>query len=519
MQNDGAPRGAMMRFLDLVERVGNRLPDPITLFVILIGLVMLVSWLAVTAGVSAAHPSPEITDPITPVNLFSGEQIRRILAEMPQTFANFPPLGLVLVVMIGIGVAERSGMIETALRGFVGSMPRSLITATVVFAGMMSSLAVDAGYVVLIPLGAVIFHSVGRHPIAGLAAAFAGVSGGFSANLLLTSLDPLLAGFTTPAAQILDPNYVVQPTANWFLMAAMVPVFTLLGSVVTDRIIEPRLGAYDPSHGDAGTAADADEPLSPLQRRGLWAGGVVALLTLLVVLVLSLPQVGVLYNPEGELFVQRIGPLLGSIVAIMFFVFLLPGLAYGIVTGSIRSDRDVAKMTTDTMGTMGAYIVLAFVAAHLVAFFNWSNLGIITAITGAGALQAAGFTGIPLILAFVLVSATLNLFIGSASAKWAIMGPIFVPMLMLMGYSPELTQAAYRLGDSFTNILTPLLPYFPLVIVFAQKYDRRVGIGTLISAMLPYAIAFAIGSLLMLTVWIYAGWPLGPGVSLHYVTP
>ncbi|MBA4158820.1 MAG: AbgT family transporter [Gemmatimonadetes bacterium] len=506
-------RRATLRSLDTIERVGNRLPDPVTLFVIMIALVMFASWVAAVAGAGAVHPGTG--EAVAPVNLFSGEQVRRILTQMPQTFAAFPPLGLVLVVMLGIGVAERSGLIETALKAFVRSVPAQLVTASVVLAGMLSSIAVDAGYVVLIPLGAVIFHGVGRHPIAGLAAAFAGVSGGFSANLLLTSLDPLLAGFTTPAAQILNPAYVVFPTANWYLMAALVPVFTIAGTVVTERVLEPRLGEY---HGDV-PPAEGDDSLRPEQRRGLIAAGLVVLLAVVAIAVMAVPENGVLRDPEGVLLVQQISPLLNSIVALMFLVFLLPGLAYGIVTGSIRSDRDVATMTADTMGTLGSYIVLAFVAAHLVAFFNWSNMGVITAISGAGFLQSVGFTGIPLIVAFVIVSSVLNLFIGSASAKWAIMAPIFVPMLMLLGYSPELTQAAYRIGDSTTNILTPLLPYFPLVIVFAQKYDKQIGIGTILSAMLPYSIAFGIVGILTLVAWMVFGLPLGPGAPLQYIMP
>jgi aminobenzoyl-glutamate transport protein len=519
----GARRGLTARFLDSVERVGNRLPDPVTLFVILILLVMFVSLGAAFTGVSAVHPGTG--EPVDAVNLFSAEQVRRILTQMPQTFAAFPPLGLVLLVMLGIGVAERSGMIETALRAFVRSVPQKLITASIVLAGMLSSLAVDAGYVVLIPLGAVIFMGVGRHPLAGLAAAFAGVSGGFSANLLLTGLDPLLAGFTTPAAQLLDPSYVVFPTANWYLMAALVPVFTVVGTVVTERIVEPRLGRYAPAaaegEGAAGAApaAELDAGLTPVQKKGLLAAGIVALLCLLAIAALAVPPDGVLRDPQGELLVQQFGPLLNSIVSLMFFFFLLPGLAYGIVTGSIKRDRDVALMTSETMGTLGAYIVLAFAAAHLVAFFNWSNLGVITAISGAQFLQSVGFTGVPLIVSFVIVSAFLNIFIGSASAKWAIMAPVFVPMLMLLGYSPEMTQAAYRIGDSFTNILTPLLPYFPLVIVFAQKYDREAGIGTLISSMLPYSIAFGISGIVMLIIWMVFGIPLGPGAPMEYVIP
>jgi aminobenzoyl-glutamate transport protein len=501
-------------FLDAVERVGNRLPDPITLFAMLIGLVMLASWLTTAAGAAAVHPGTG--EAITPVNLLSAEQVRRILSQMPQTFAAFPPLGLVLVVMLGIGVAERTGLIETALRAFVGSVSPKLVTASIVLAGMLSSLAVDAGYVVLIPLGAVIFHGLGRHPLAGLAAAFAGVSGGFSANLLLTGLDPLLAGFTEPAAHIVDPTYVVYPTANYYLMAALVPVFTLVGTLVTERILEPRLGAYAAGVVPEGARI---EGLGAEQRRGLIAAAAVAALMLAVVALAVVPAGGALRDPQGETLIQQLAPFLQSIVALMLFLFFLPGLAYGVVTRTIRSDRDVARMTSETMGTMGAYIVLAFVAAHLVAFFNWSNLGVITAVAGADFLQRVGFTGVPLIVAFVIVSATLNLFIGSASAKWAIMAPVFVPMLMVLGYSPELTQAAYRIGDSVSNILTPLLPYFPLVIVFAQKYDPEVGIGTLVSAMLPFSIAFGIAGLAMLILWLLAGLPLGPDAPLHYLLP
>lgn len=508
--------------LDRIERVGNKLPDPLSLFAILIGITILVSWIASAAGVTATHPGTG--DTVSAVNLLDGAQIRRIFVEMPQTFAAFPPLGMVLVIMLGIGVAERSGLIAAALRGFVQSVPRSLLSGSVVFAGMMSSLAVDAGYVVLIPLGAVIFHSVGRHPIAGLAAAFAGVSGGFSANLLVTSLDPLLAGFTEPAAQLLDPAYAVLPTANYYLMIALIPVFTVLGAFVTDRILEPRLGSWDP--GEAGEEFAEGEgedtgTLSPLERKGLVRAGLAVLAFAAVVVWMVVPQGAPLRAPDSEnleFLVQRIDPFLRSMVALMTIAFFIPGLVYGLTTGTIRSDKDVARMSAEAMSSMGIYIVLAFAAAHLVAFFGWSNLGLITAISGAGFLQSIGFTGIPLLVGFVVVSATINLFIGSASAKWAIMAPVFVPMFMLLGYSPELTQAAYRIGDSITNILTPLLPYFPLVIVFAKKYEKDIGIGTLVASMLPYSVAFGIGGILVLIGWVILGLPLGPGSPLEYIT-
>jgi aminobenzoyl-glutamate transport protein len=497
------------RWLDRVERTGNALPDPVTLFFILIGIVMLVSWIASAAGLSAVHPGTEET--IAVDNLFSAENVRRLFVEMPETFADFPPLGLVLVVMLGIGVADKSGLISAALSAFVQSVPDVLLTAALVFAGIMSSLAVDAGYVVVIPLGAVLFYGAGRHPLAGLAAAFAGVSAGFSANLSLTSLDPLLAGFTQPAAQLIDPSYTVDATANYYLMIALTPIFMAAGVWVTDRIVEPRLGTYTaPDDLDA----DAEHELTDDDRRGLRIAGLVFLVTSIAVFFMVFPENAPLRADDGSL-----DPFFHSIVGLMVVLFFLPGLAFGLVTGKITSDKDVAKMMADTMSDMGAYIVLAFAAAHFIAMFNWSNLGSVLAISGANGLEAIGFTGLPLLVSFILVSAVINMFVGSASAKWAILAPIFVPMLMLLGYSPETTQAAYRIGDAFTNILTPLLPYFPLVIIFAQRYDEDSGIGSIIALMLPYSIAFGIVSILTLVLWIAFGLPLGPGVPLEYTSP
>jgi aminobenzoyl-glutamate transport protein len=512
-------QGPVLRLLHYMERAGNRLPDPITLFLIMIGVVMITSVVAVIAQWTAIHPGTGAI--IEPVNLFGGPQIRRTFVEMAQTFATFPPLGLVLLVMLGIGVAERSGLIKTALRAFVSAVPPGLISGAIVFAGMMSSMAVDAGYVVLIPLGAVIFYGMGRHPMVGLAAAFAGVSAGFSANLLITGLDVLLVSFTEPAAHLYNPEYTVLFTSNWYLMAALVPVFTVAGTWVTERVVEPAMGSYDPADAEEGLPApdSEEERLTDDEQRGLAAAGWAVIVTTVLAVLLVVPTpwwTPPLYEPGGTFFLERIGPFLSSLVALMLFFFFIPGLVYGVVTKSIRSDADAARMTAETMSSMGAYIVLAFVAAHLVAFFSWSNLGLIVSVAGADGLQAIGFVGIPLIVAFVVVSSLMNLLIGSASAKWAIMGPIFVPMLMQLGYSPELTQAAYRIGDSVTNVLTPLLPYFPLVIIFARKYDRKVGIGTILSAMLPYSVVFFIAGILTLIAWMLLGLPLGPGASLHY---
>jgi aminobenzoyl-glutamate transport protein len=511
-------RGFVLRALDVIERIGNKLPDPITLFALFAALVVVVSWIAATAGTSAVHPGTGAT--IEAVNLLSAEGVRRMLTEAVSNFAAFPPLGLVIVVIIGIGVTERSGLITVALRRLVSAVPETLLTATLVFAGIMSSLAVDAGYVVLVPLGALLFASIGRHPLAGLAAAFAGVSAGFSANLFLTSLDPLLAGISTEAARLFDPEYEVDPTANYYFMIASVFVLTALGTFVTAKFVEPRLGTWDPARATGAPDLKFGD-ITEREKKGLRAAGVTLLVSLAGIALLVVPEGAPLRDPAavaaGEPLLVQIRPFFTAIVTLLMLMFLLLGLVYGIVAGTIRSDRDVAQMSSESVGVLGSYIVLAFFAAQFIAYFNWSGLGLILAINGATGLQAIGFTGMPLLLSFILVSASINLFIGSASAKWAVMAPVFVPMFMLMGFSPEATQVAYRIGDSSTNIITPLMQYFPVIIAFAQKYDREAGIGTLISAMLPYTVVFLIGWSIMLAVWILLDIPLGPGVTLHYV--
>jgi aminobenzoyl-glutamate transport protein len=512
MAQDTPQSGFMMRLLNKIEYAGNKLPQPVTLFVILIFLVLVASWLAGVFDVSVQHPDPEITEEIRAVNLLSGEQIQRIFVNMTKTFTDFPPLGMVLVVMLGIGVAERTGFIAVALRAFVSWMPPWLLTIALVTAGQLSSIAVDAGYVVIVPLGAALFYGMGRHPLAGLAAAFAGVSGGFGANVIITALDPLLAGFTEPAAQILDPTYTVDPTANWWIMAALVPVTSIAGWIITEWIVEPRLGKYE---GGENIKTESDS-LTPVEKKGLAAAVAAGLACLGILAFMTIPENGIFRNPDGAETIDTFRPLLASIVPLMMFLFLIVGLVYGLVTKTVTSDKDAAKMTADSMASMGGYIVLAFAAAQFVTFFNWSNLGIITAISGAGLLQAIRLDGLPLIVAFVIVASIINLIIGSASAKWAIMAPVFVPMLMLMGYSPELTQAAYRIGDSYSNILTPLLPYFPLIITFAQKYVKETGIGTIIALMLPYAIAIAVVRIIVLIVWYLIGLPLGPDAPMYY---
>lgn len=494
--------------LDLIERVGNALPNPATMFVLLAVATVAASWLAATLGVQVPHPKDG--SPIAAVNLLDAAGVRRMFLEAVKNFTNFAPLGTVLVAMLGIGIAEATGLIGVSLRAFVMSVPRSWLTATVVFAAINANQAADAGIIVLPPIAGMLFAAAGRHPLAGIAAAYAGVTGGFSANMLPATLDVLLVGFTQEAvnASKLLPGYSVQVLGNWYFLAAATPLLTVVATWVTEKFVEPRLGPWksDGSH--------AMEALTAEERKGLrWAFVALAGTIALALAVTVLPGAP-LAEPSAPNAIERIRPFLDSMVVWVLLVFFVPGLAYGIATRKVRNDHDVAKMTGDTMATMGSYIVLAFVAAQFLSYFAWSNLGAIMAVTGANTLKSLGLQGAPLIVGFVLLAATVNLFITSASAKWAIMAPIFVPMFVLLGFTPEATQAVFRVGDSCTNIITPIFVYLPFIQSFMNRYDPKAGTGTIISMMLPYSIAFLPMWTLLLLCFYGFGWPIGPGVGI-----
>ncbi|MBS4538704.1 AbgT family transporter [Clostridium sp. D2Q-11] len=499
------------KFLDGIETVGNKLPHPVTLFFIFSLAVVIISHIAAKAGVSVEFNMLDRSTleskmtTIEAVSLLNKEGIRFMFSEAVSNFTGFAPLGTVLVAMLGVGVAEGTGLISALLRKLVMSTPKRLITVVVVFAGIMSNIASDAGYVVLVPLGAIVFLSFGRHPLAGLAAAFAGVSGGFSANLLIGTVDPLLGGISTEAAKIIDPNYFVFPTANWYFMIASTFLITILGTIVTERYVEPRLGQYK---GDSKIEEIGD--ISAQEKKGLIFAGISFVVFIAIILALVVPANGILRADDGTIIGHT--PFMDGIVPIIMLFFLIPGLFYGIGAKTLKNDKDLAKTMGQSMATMGGYLVLAFVAAQFVQYFAYTNLGTILAVNGAAFLEATGLTGLPLIIGFIIVSAFINLFIGSASAKWAIMAPVFVPMLMQVGkgYSPEFTQVAYRIGDSTTNIISPLMPYFAVIVAFAQKYDKDTGLGTLISTMLPYSLVFLAGWVVLLLVWFLIGAPIGP---------
>lgn len=503
--------GLFQRMLNWTERVGNMLPHPATLFALFALAALLLSALGHALGWEAIHPATQ--EVIRPVNLLSHDGIHRVLLEMVDNFTSFAPLGIVLVAMLGIGIAEQSGLINAGIRLLVLSAPKHLLTFVIVLAGILSNMASDVGYVLLIPLAGVVFLAVGRHPITGMAAAFAGVSGGFSANLALGTVDPLLAGLSTEAAQILDPAYEVNPTANYYFMVASTFIIALAGTFVTERIVEPRLGKYKTRPEDEEQSFD---PLSRKEKRGLLMAGLAFLIILVITLIGIIPENGYFRGEDGGFLSS---PLIRGVVAMLFITAGAMGLAYGFTVGAFKNDADVMKGMATSMKSLATYIVLVFFAAQFVAYFKWSNLGIIMAVKGAGLLMSSNIGLIPMMILFIILSATINMLMGSASAKWAILAPIFIPMFMIMGYSPELSQVVYRIGDSITNVVSPMMSFFALIIAFIQKYDPRAGIGTIIATMVPYSFVFFIAWALLLVVWLLVGLPLGPDAGIHYVLP
>src|SRR5690554_4569114 len=520
---DQAQPNWITRLLNTVEWLGNLLPHPVTLFALLALGILLLSGLLGSLGVSVADPRPEGTDGravdgvIRVINLLDPEGLRRIVTNLVTNFTGFVPLGTVLVAMLGVGIAERSGLLAAAIKLLVLGAPKNLVTVVVVFAAIMSNTASEMGYVVVIPLAAAIFHALGRHPLAGLAAAFAGVSGGYSANLLIGTVDPLLAGITQEAAALINPGYEVHAAVNWYFMIASTFVVTAMGWFVTAKIVEPKLGRYDPAGLDENAEAISMDPVGARERRALaWAGATAAVVSIGIAL-LVVPSGGWLRLPGAVDTLASMRPFLTGVVVIVAVFFAIPGIVYGVLTGAFRSDRDVIDAMAKSMATMGLYIVLVFFAAQFVAFFNWTQLGQVVAVVGSNSLQAIGLTGPLVFLPFIVICAMINLSLGSASAQWAVTAPIFVPMLMLVGYSPEVIQAAYRIGDSITNIITPMMSYFGLILAFAARYQKDIGVGTLIAMMLPYSVVYFVGWTALFFLWVFGlGLPVGPGAPTYY---
>ena len=514
-------------FLATFERLGNKLPDPIMIFVWLIlflmGLSALGAWLGWTASLpysgTEAPQWGELKDGVLTyraTSLFSEENIARLLTEMPKTMASFAPLGLVLTIVLGASVAEKSGLFSALIRGSLRNAPRMLMTPLVALIGMVSHHASDAAYVVFIPLAAILYAAVGRHPLVGLAAAFAAVSGGYAGNITPGQIDVLLFSFTQEAARIVEPGWTMNPVGNWWFILSIVFLFTPTIWFVTDRIIEPRLGAWGKEPEAEIQAELAKSEITAQERKGLRNAGLAAIIIIGLFAALTLlPGYSPLLDETKEGTAQM-QPFYSALVAGFFFLFVGTGMAFGLGAGTVNSSSDALGMMQDGIRSMAPYIVFVFFAAHFVAMFNWSRLGPIIAIDGAFVLREMGLSAPFLLVSVLLLSSILDLFIGSASAKWSALAPVVVPMFMLLGISPEMTTAAYRMGDSYTNIMTPLMSYFPLILAFARRWDKDFGVGSLLALMLPYALCFMVAGIAMTMAWVALDLPLGPGAQVHY---
>ena len=504
-------RGATQKFLNTIEALGNKLPDPAMLFLGAMLIIWITSWLF--SGYAFSVPAQDGARELAIQNQLTGASLATFLAQMVKTFTSFAPLGVVLVAMLGVGVAEQTGFINAGLKSLLSITPRQLLTPMLLLVAIVSHTAADAGYVLVIPLGGIIFYAAGRHPLAGIACAFAGVSGGFSANFIPSGIDPLLQGFTQQAAQLLDPTREVNPLSNWLFTSLSSILVIGIGWFLTDKVIEPRL---------AGTAV-AEQPssdaemgrLTAAERKGLLAGGLVMVLGVAALVAAVYPADSPLRAPTGEITAFS-APIMQSIVPLIFLLFIIPGTVYGYVAGTVKSHKDIIAGMTHSMGTMAYYLVMIFFCAQFTYAFAQSNLGALLAVAGADVLQTLALPGSLTLLGIILLTALVNLLVGSASGKWALLAPIFVPVLMQVGISPELTQAAYRVGDSSTNIITPLMPYFPLVVAYCQRWVPQTGIGTVTALMIPFALSFLVLWSLFLVLYWAAGIPLGLAATYTY---
>lgn len=510
--NEGIKKeGFFSKFLNKIEVLGNKLPDPVTIFLGLCIIVLITSSIVASKDVSVIHPGTKET--VEVVNLLSKEQLQNILASIVSNFQGFAPLGLVLVVMIGAGMCDKVGLMEAAIKGCASKISGKSVTLVVMIIGMLANLASDAGTILLPPLAAIAFLGVGRHPLIGLFAGYAAVTLGFSANIMISVVDVLVASFTIPAAQMMDPTYSGNATMNLYFMMASTVVLAILGTIVTEKFIAPRFGEYT---GNA--TLDVDSKLTDEQKKGLKLAGISILVYVAIIGLLSIGGTNsFLGDPETGDLLSNNAPFMKGMVPIMSLLFFIPGVVYGKVTGIIKNDKDIVTLMGKSMSDMGSYIILAFAASQFLQLFSTSNLGIVLSVKGAEFLKNANISGVPLIIGFILLSCVINLFIGSASAKWAIMAPIFVPMFMMLGYSPALTQMAYRIGDGITNPISPLFAYFPVVLAFAKKYDKNAGMGTIMSNMIPYSLSFLIVWSILLAAFMVLGLPLGPGAPTSYV--
>ncbi len=513
-ENSSAKKSLLDRILDAIERAGNKLPDPITMFLGLAIIVTIISAICSAAGVSAVNPADGST--IEVFNLLSLDGIRYLWTNVITNFSGFAPLGMVLVAVIGSSVAEKSGFLVAVMVNFLGKAKGWIVTMVIMFLGINLNIAGDAGFIVLPPLAAILYMSIGRHPLLGMYTAFASVAAGFCANVLLGLSDALAYGFTEQAAQMIDPNYQQSIAINWYFLIVSCVLLTIVGTILVEKVLLHRF----PVSKEELAKYDFDEDnsnITPIQKKGIAAAGLSVLIYAAVVVFMCLPIFGgraILADENGSI-TSGASPFSKGIVFTVTLFLMIPGIVYGVVIGKYKNDKDVWADISQGFAEMGNYVFMCFFISIFTNFFSVSKLGTVLAIKGANLLSTIGFTGIPLLLGLIFLSCIVNIFIGSASAKWAILAPVFIPMMMLMGFDPAITQVVYRIGDSITNPLSPLFTYLPVILGFAHKYDEKVGLGTVIANMLPFSVTFAIAWILQVVIWVLLNLPLGPGGAIY----
>ncbi|MBI5973172.1 AbgT family transporter [Staphylococcus caledonicus] len=494
------------RFLNIVEKAGNKLPDPAVLFFLICVGLAVITWIVSLFDVSVKHPGSG--EMIHIKNIISTEGIAMIMNDAIKNFSEFPALGLVLAVMIGVGAAEKSGYFDKLMISVVNKASKKMIVPTIILIGILGSLAGDAATVILPPLAAMIFIKIGYHPIAGLAMAYASAVGGFGANLLIGMQDALVYAFTEPATKIVSDSVKINVAMNWYFIAASVFLVLPVIYFTTTKIVLPRLGTYDESQSNIDEDEETSSTITTTEKHALFWANMSFIVLVVALIICCLPEGSWLRNAKTGSLIDD-SPLINGVGLVILVLFLIPGIVYGVLSKQINNSKDLGAMVSESLGSMGAFILIVFFAAQLLAFLQWSNLGIIVSVYGAMLLQHQ--SGIVLIIGIIVLSSLINLIIGSASAKWGILAPIFVPMMILVGYHPAFTQMIYRIGDSVTNPITPMMPYLPLILSYAQKYDKNMKLGSLLSSLMPYTIALSIIWTLFIIVWYLIGLPLGPG--------
>lgn len=494
-------------FLDFVERVGNKIPHTFILFVVLTVLVIIISAVLSSMGIQVVNPATQKVFAVK--SLFSTEGAAFMLKNMTKNFIGFSPLGLVLVMALGIGVAEHTGMLFAMMRNAILSIKASpfVLTYVIFFIGICSNIASDAAYAIMPPLCGMIFLVLGRHPLAGVAMGFAAAAAGFTANIMVAGTDALMAGISTEAMKAILPGYVVPVTANYFFMVASTFIMSLVGAFVCMKVVEPRLGKY------TGTMHFDGEKTDPKEKEGLRFSAMCTAAYLAILAAIVAPANSFMRNPKTGSLLNSL--FMDSLVPLIFLLFLIAGVSYGYKVGKVKSVSDIPKLMTTSVRDLSGFIVLVFMMGQFVACFNWTNISIVMAVNGAEVIKNMNLSGYPLFIMFILLTSFVNFFMTSGAAKWTIFAPIFIPMFYMLGYTPEFTQLLYRIGDSPFNPSTPLSAFMPLIIGFMQRYDEKAGMGTVISCTMPFSIGMLIVWILMIVAWVSFALPIGPGVELY----